>query len=296
MSKIDLHIHSKYSDDGEFSPQEIVEQCRAQGIEMAAITDHNSVRAVPEMVAAAGRLRVISGVELDCTYGGRNFHLLGYGFDYTREEFSMIEADILNQEKNAAEEKIRLFRRATGIPVNVTSILAASVNGVVPGELIAEIVLAQKDAKQYEVLLPYLPGGAKSDMPNVRFYWDFFSEGKPAYVPIKYLTLPDAVALIHSAGGIAVLAHPGQNLAGDDSLLNGIISEKIDGIEAFSSYHSKSAMVSYLYVAEENGLLVTCGSDFHGKHKPRIKLGGHGATWDDYDLMAGVEKRLAQCR
>lgn len=83
----------------------------------------------------------------------------------------------------------------------------------------SEIVLARGDAQQYEILRPYLPGGGKSDMPYVRFYWDFFSEGKMAYVPVHYLPLPEAVALIHRAGGIAVLAHPGQNLGGDDTLL-----------------------------------------------------------------------------
>lgn len=287
MSRIDLHIHTSYSGDGEFSPEEIVAQCRKQNMELIAITDHNSVRGVSEALKAATDICVISGVELDCTYSGRNFHLLGYCFDHTRREFDQIEQNILQQEKAAAEQKIQMFRMASGIPVVAEEVMKAAENGVVTGELIAQIVLAREDAQRYEILHPYLPGGAKSDMPNVRFYWDFFSEGKAAYVPIHYLSLTEAVELVHSAGGAAVLAHPGQNLAGDDALLKGIILENIDGIEVFSSYHSKETAQHYLEAAEQNNLFVTCGSDFHGEHKPSIQLGGHRAFWEDQKIMAG---------
>lgn len=292
MSEIDLHIHSRVSDDGEYSPREIIAKCKLQGLKTIAITDHNSVRGVEEALAQADSLRVISGVELDCLYHGKNFHILGYGFDHSRKEFGEVEQDILRQEKNIAEEKIHLFRQFTGIPISADEVFAASENGVVTGEMIAELVLARKDAEQYDLLRSYLPGGMKSDMPNVRFYWDFFSEGKPAYVPVRYLALPDAVALIHGAGGIAVLAHPGQNFAGDDTLLPGIIAEKLDGIEVFSSYHNLATSEHYLDIALQNNLLVTCGSDFHGKHKPKISLGGHGAIWEDSQLLAGIEVRL----
>ena len=270
MSRVDLHIHTKFSDDGEFSPEEIIRQCEACGMEWIAVTDHNCVRGVAEALKAAVKVRVIRGVELDCVYRGQNFHLLGYGIDVNREEFAAVEQDILQQERRAAEEKIRLFRQAAGIVVDADEILAGADNGVVTGEQIAEHVLKRGDADRYEILAPYLSGGEKSDMPNVRFYWDFFTKGKPAYVEISYLSLPDAAALIHSAGGAAVLAHPGQNLGGDDELLDQITEEKIDGIEVFSSYHSREQALHYLEAAEQKGLFVTCGSDFHGKNKPNI--------------------------
>ena len=293
MSRIDLHIHSCYSGDGELTPKEIVTLAKRQNMSVISITDHNSVRAVPEALAVADGLTVLPGVELDCTYGGKGFHLLGYGFNFTLEEFPAIEADLLRQEQAAGAEKVRLFREATGLPVNTDQVLAAAPDGVVTGELIAELLLAREDAGRYELLLPYLPGGEKSDMPNVRFYWDFFSEGKVAYIPIRYLSLPDAVSLIHRAGGYSVLAHPGQNLAGDDMLLPGILSCGVTGIEAFSSYHSAETAAHYLDAAEQNHLLVTCGSDFHGKHKPNITLGGHGAAWDDEKLLAGLSPWLS---
>lgn len=100
MSKIDLHIHSAASDDGEYTPQELVAMCTAQGMELIAVTDHNSVRSVTaaQSTASSCGLRVLSGVELDCTHKGRNFHLLGYGFDHTRKEFAQIEQEILDLE------------------------------------------------------------------------------------------------------------------------------------------------------------------------------------------------------
>lgn len=293
MSKIDLHIHSFMSDDGELSPREIIEQCQSLNMELIAITDHNSVRGISRALSIAEDIHIISGIELDCTYQGKNFHLLGYGFDHTRREFTEIEQDILKQEKNTAAKKIYLFSHATGIPISLKEVLDAAHGGIVTGELVAELLLKRKDASDYDLLLPYLPGGVKSDMPNVRFYWDYFSEGKPAYVPIQYLSLPDAVALIHETGGIAVLAHPGQNLGDDDSLLEHIIAEKIDGIEAFSSYHSNDAASHYLEIAQKNHLFVTCGSDFHGKHKPGIQLGGHNAFWDDQKLMTNMKTLLS---
>lgn len=288
MTKIDLHIHSSYSDDGEFTPQEIVSQCNERGMELIAITDHNSVKGVAEAMRAADSLKVIAGVELDCSYKGRNFHLLGYSFDFTKKEFAEIEQNILRQEEAAAEEKIRLFIKASGIPLNPSDIIAASKNGIVTGELIGEFVLALDNAYEFDILAPYLPGGIKSDMPYVRFYWDFFSEGKPAYVPIRYPELPDAAALIHNAGGIAVLAHPGQNLNEEDSLLSDIIAEGIDGIEVFSSYHNRPAAEYYLNIARQNHLLVTCGSDFHGKNKPKIQLGAHGLWLEDAVISSPI--------
>lgn len=278
MSKIDLHIHTNRSDDGEFSPAEVLTKAKKLNMDTIAITDHNSVRGIPEAHAAADTIQVLPGIELDCTYSGKNFHILGYCFDYTRPEFTTIEENILYQEKQAAEEKIQLFQRASGIPFKVSEILAAADEQIVTGELIGEILFAREDAWHYEILRPYLPGGAKSEMPNVHFYWDFFSEGKVAYVPIRYLSLPDAISLIHSAKGHAILAHPGQNLGGDDTLLSHIISEGIDGIEAFSTYHNKLIMQHYYEKALRNHLHVTCGSDFHGKNKPQIQLGAHGAN------------------
>ena len=298
MSKVDLHIHSIKSSDGEFPVGDILEMCKSAGMKLISITDHNSVKGVSESKELAettgAGIKVLSGVELDCTYKGSFFHLLGYGFDHIRKEFSEIEEDILNQEKAAGKERIRLFQETTRIPLDATAILNAAQGGIVPGELIGEHALAKENAKDYAVLLPYLPGGEKSDMPYVRIYWDFFAPEKAAYVPVWFISLQDAIKLIHSAHGIAVLAHPGQNLDGNIKLLNDIIAEGIDGIEVYSSYHSADEAACFLDIARENNLLVSCGSDFHGKTKPAIQVGGHGSLLEDQEVIESFHLKLGQ--
>lgn len=281
MSKIDLHIHSNKSDDGELCAKEIMKICKQQGMKLISITDHNAIGSVHEAMQYTKDIQVLSGIELDCTYEGYNFHMLGYNIDHTQPIFATIEKDILRQEQQAAKEKIYAFQKATGIPLTLDEVLPHSENGVVSGELIAEILLKRADAQTYPCLQPYILGGSKSDMPNVHFYWDYFSKGKVAYIPINYLTLPQAIEIIHATGGQAVLAHPGQNLHGDDTLLSHIIQEGIDGMEAYSSYHSAETAKHYVDIAMHHQLMITCGSDFHGKHKPTIALGDHHAQWGD---------------
>lgn len=277
MTRIDLHMHSNCSEDGEFSPEELLHLGKQAQLDYLSITDHNTVRGVSAALALADQtgIEVISGVELDCVHMGRNFHLLGYGFDHTRSVFAEIEQSILTQERAAAEEKIALIQKAIGIALSAQEVLAAAGGGIVTGELIAEILLQKEHAKEHAVLLPYLAGGTRSDNPYVNFYWDYFSQGKPAYVPIRFMSLSEGVELIHSAGGIAVLAHPGQNLRGDYAFMDKIIETGIDGAEAYSSYHSEAEAALFYSMAQQHNLLVSCGSDFHGKTKPSIALCGH---------------------
>lgn len=277
MKKIDLHMHSSYSDDGEFSSKELLDLGKQAGLSCLSITDHNCVEGVSEALSLSGQygIQVIPGVELDCEHEGRGFHLLGYGFDHTKPVFAEIEQSILMQEQAAAKQKIELFQSATGIPLSAAEVLKGAKNGIVTGELIAEILLQRQDAPEYELLRPYLEGGVRSDNPYVNFYWDFFAQGQPAYVPIHFISLTEGVKLLHDAGGIAVLAHPGQNLQGDYAFLEQIIETDIDGIEAYSSYHGHVEAALFDNFAQQHGLLVTCGSDFHGKTKPSIPLGGH---------------------
>ena len=291
MAKIDLHMHSNCSDDGEFSARALTTLCRDAGLRYFAIADHNSVRAVSEALALAPQMgmQAISGVELDCVHEGRNFHLLGYHFDHTQPVFAEIEQCILEQERHVAGRKIALIREATGIPLREEEVYAAADDGVVTGELIAELLLKRADAAGYAVLRPYQPGGSRADNPFVNFYWDYFSQGKPAYVPIEYLSLAEGVRLLHEAGGVAVLAHPGQNLKGDNAFLERILPAGIDGIEAYSSYHSPEEAAYFAAFARENRLFVTCGSDFHGKIKPAISLGGHGAGEQEPAIIEALQ-------
>lgn len=293
----DLHMHSHYSGDGEFSPEELVRQCAERGIKIMAIADHNCARANEAGAAAAAKAGItyIPSIEIDCTFADVNFHVLGYGIDAAADDFAQIEQNIVSQSEKASHTMLEATKRL-GFAVTETELAKLAENMFHPsiwtGEMFAEVLLAKPEYQDHPLFAPYRPGGARSDNPFVNFYWDYYAQGKPCYAPIEYPTLPDTVARIHKNGGRAVLAHPGVNLAGHEELLEPLLAAGIDGVEAFSSYHSPEVCHFYYDKAQTGGLFVTCGSDYHGKTKPSIGLGGHGCLLSDEEMAAQLQRLL----
>lgn len=289
---IDLHMHSRYSEDGEFTPAELVEQCRRQGVTTMSITDHNCARANMEARAQAEAkgIRYISGIEIDCAYKGIDFHVLGYGMDAQSADLARIEENIEQQSLHASLERLEKTQ-LMGFRVTENEMWERSKDaywkGSWAGELFAEVLLEKPEYADHPLLRPYRPGGARSDNPLVNFYWDFYAQGKPCYASMEYPPMEDVVATIRRNGGTVVLAHPGVNLKGREELLGEILELGFDGVEAFSSYHSGPQAAEFSRQARARGLLVTCGSDYHGKTKPSIHLGGYGDA--DPSLLAEVE-------
>lgn len=278
---IDLHMHSRYSEDGEFTPAELVEQCFRQGITTMSITDHNCVRGNAEARAAAKLrgIQYISGIEIDCVYKELDFHVLGYGIDEQSRDFACIEENIERQSFLASLKRLEKTQ-VLGFHVTQNEMWALSRDaywkGSWSGELFAELLLAKPEYAEHPLLRPYRPGGARSDNPYVNFYWDYYAQGKPCYVKMAYPPMEDIIGIIHRNRGKAVLAHPGVNLKGREELLGEILDLGIDGIEAFSSYHTPEQAGEFYRQALDRGLFATCGSDYHGKTKPSIRLGGYG--------------------
>lgn len=278
---IDLHMHSRYSDDGQFTPEELVEQCFRQGIATLSVTDHNCARANPEARAAAEAkgMRYISGIEIDCVYGGIDFHVLGYGIDAQSEDFVRIEKNIARQCALASLTRLEKTREM-GFWIAQGELEALSKDAYWKqswtGEMIAEVLLGKPEYTNHPLLMPYRPGGARGDNPYVNFYWDFFAQGKSGYVKMINPPMEEIVEAIHRNHGKAVLAHPGVNLKGRESLLGKILDLGFDGVEAYSGYHTAQQAAAFCRQARERGLAVTCGSDYHGKTKPAIRLGGYG--------------------
>lgn len=287
MSWLDLHMHTFISNDGEFMPDELMELCGRAGLKTVAIADHNSTRAYKLAAQKAEHLGIelIPAVELDCTFQGTDLHVLGYGIDTEYEKYRAIEKELLAKEQEASTKRVELVE-AAGVKINHEVALSLAHDGVLTGEVIAETALM--DSCNHELLKEYLPGGTRSDNPFVNFYWDWCSQGKIAYVPIEFISLESAVAVILESGGIPVLAHPGNNVKEDEKLLEGICSKGVCGMEVFSSYHSKEQTGFYLKWAQERNLLITAGSDFHGKTKPSISLG----KMDTYGMEEQIYREL----
>lgn len=274
MAHIDLHLHSSVSLDGDLSPRGLVELCSQEGITLAALTDHNAVSGVPEFSWRGAQLgiRVIPGVELDCTAEGLQLHILGYGIDITNGKLMQIERSVLEMQRTLSLRQMDAVEEL-GILLDRDALMEQTKNGVVSTQMIAAGALVFPQNQNHPLLRPFLPGGSRSDQPLVDFYLDICSPGKPAYVPVSYISASEAIQVIHDAGGIAVLAHPAINLQGREKLIEYFLNLPLDGLEVFSSYHNAIETAFYLDLAQKYHLLITGGSDFHGKVKPNLRMG-----------------------
>lgn len=275
MSYIDLHMHSYYSDDGEFEPKQLIDLCLEKNIKYFSIADHNSVRGIKEAkeYCVGKNINIIPAIELDCTFNEINLHVLGYGIDCDKTVFYDIENNIIKQEQFASKKRMKLVKEL-GIDFSDEVINSLSRNGVVNGEMIAEAAMKFDKNHENPLLMPYYENGSRSDNPYVNFYWDYCAQGKVAYAEVSFISLQEAINIIEESGGIPILAHPGNNIKENINLLEQIISCGIKGIEVYSSYHSREQVEFYKKFSLKHKLLLTCGSDFHGKTKPSIVIGG----------------------
>ena len=167
---IDLHMHSLYSDDGEFSPESLVAQCAAAGFSLMSICDHNCVQANPaaQAEARAQGIHFIPGIEIDCIYQGHNFHIIGYGIDFLSDDFERIE-DNIRQQGRAASLNMLEKTRALGFELAEGELIALAQDSYWPetwtGEMFADVLLSKPAYQNHPLLAPYRPGAARSDAP-----------------------------------------------------------------------------------------------------------------------------------
>lgn len=285
MAAIDLHIHSQYSCDGEFAVADLVAMCSARGLKAFSITDHNSVKGASEACALASQteLRFLPGIEIDCNFKGVDMHLLGYGIAWQSADFSTLEQAVSAKVMDSFGAMVDNLCRL-GFAVDADAVLAAAAGGLPTGELIAEVMLC--DSKYHTpLLLPYLPGGARSDMPYINFYLDYFAQGRPAYVQVEYMPFTQAVELICDNGGVPIVAHPGLNFRGRERAAEELLDRGAAGLEVFNNYHDASQVDYLATLTVQRNAWMTCGSDFHGKTKPRIAIG-------QFASVKGFESRL----
>lgn len=273
MIKADLHIHSHYSSDGEFEVSDIISKGLAQQIDYLSLTDHNSVRGTDEAVVLAKEAGItfIPGIEIDCNFEGIDLHVLGYQVNWKSVDFTQLEESVYSKVMDSFAEMIHNINKL-GFIIDAEAVLAQA-NGKLPtGELIAEVMLS--DEKYYSPLLaPYMKGGERSDMPYINFYLDYFAQGKPAFVPISFITYKDAIEMIKDNGGIPIVAHPGLNLKNKEELTEKLLDHGAEGLEVFNNYHSMEQINYFAALVQKRNAIMTCGSDFHGKTKPLINIG-----------------------
>ena len=292
MNQIDLHIHSYHSLDGEFSEAELVNQAKSAGLKVMAVADHNSAQSAEKGMALAEKAGIvwIPAIEIDCDFQGTNVHLLGYRIDYRNPVFLKLTKQVEEMEREASGLRIEKTQ-ALGLPVSRDDFPGKEI--IIPEE-IAEVLLARNDAATYPILRPYLPGGDRSDNPYVNFYWDYFAKDKPCYVPVFFMSLQEAVQLVKQTGGIPIVAHPEKTFGAIAPHLDELIAFGVEGLEVFSSYHSPGEIAGLYELAKSKDLLVTFGSDYHGKTKPSVCLGMTCCEMPNEDQLDEVVRLITQ--
>jgi len=267
-------MHTTISNDGTYSPETIIQMCHEAGLEIVALADHNSTKAfrIAKPIADAYGMKLIPAVELDCHIDGINLHVLGYGINPNHPTFDAYEEEILTQERISSQFVVNKIREL-GIHLEDKALNRVQIHGVITGEMIAEVALEDSKNDNNELLVPYREGGSRSQNPLVNFYWDYCAQGKVAYYPIQFRTIDEIIQMINDAGGFAILAHPGNNIKTNVDVFKKIIDKGVIGVEVYSSYHSPEVIEHYHALALEHDLIMTLGSDFHGKTKPSIHLG-----------------------
>lgn len=256
--KVDLHTHSTAS-DGEYTPRELIRLAKARGVETLALTDHDTIDGLPEAMeeGAAQGIDVIPGVELTAKEHP-NFHILGYAIN---RDDPFLKELCAGQKARRERHKFRIaeFLAEHGVIVDLKEVEALAGNGTVGRPHFAQVMVRQ------------------GYVQNSREAFDRYLDTED-YRKLKQdrLSAQECIAVIHRAGGKAVLAHPYQLELEDGPLEEQVAAMKawgLDGIECFYSKHTPQQEAFYLQLAERYGLHVTAGSDFHGERvHPEIEI------------------------
>lgn len=270
----DLHLHTRFS-DGTYSPEELTAQAQRHGLKAVALTDHDSVEGCPQTqsLCEAVGIEFLTGTELTAEQDGNEIHILGYLFDATNAKLLSELAKFQSVRQNRIHEMVARLNRV-GVPLKAEAVFALA-NCRSPGRPHVARALAQ--------------AGLCANLDEA--FERFLKKNRPAYVPKFKMSAADAIALIHQAGGVAVMAHPGLNRT--DEVIPGMVEAGMDGIECFHTKHSTATVEHYLELADKFKLLVTGGSDCHGMSKGAPVM---GTVKLPYQHVEKLKERAAQRR
>ena len=273
MKFADLHLHTHFS-DGTFSPEELTGHAQRLGFAALALTDHDSVEGCARMAAAchAAGIEFITGTELTAEYNDTELHILGYFLD-TQNQKLLVE---LSRFQSVRQDRIRemvVRLNALNIPLEAETVFALA-NCRSPG--------------RPHVARALVKAGLVKNLDEA--FERFLKKNRPAWVPKAKMSALEGVELIHQAGGLAVMAHPGLNRT--DEIIPALVDAGLDGIECFHTKHTAAMSDRYLEIAGRFNLLVTGGSDCHGFSKGKPLIGNVKLPYEHIErLKAKVASR-----
>ncbi|MDH5299945.1 MAG: PHP domain-containing protein [Gammaproteobacteria bacterium] len=273
----DLHAHSTFS-DGTLSPEDLVARAQEKGVNVLALTDHDTVAGVARAQAAAKEqgIELIPGVEISVSWRNTTIHIVGLNVDPFNERL-LAGLDSLRQLRELRAQRIAHKLEKQGFENALADTIALAGCEAVTRTHFARLIIAR---------------GRESDMESVFKKW-LGRKGK-AYVAGEWASLPDALDWIQQAGGQAVIAHPARYDMTNTKLGELIADFKQHGgvaMEVASSSHNVAEKARMAGCARRHDLLASVGSDFHSPGNPRIELGaylqlpeGTEPVWRDWSL------------
>jgi 3',5'-nucleoside bisphosphate phosphatase len=276
--RIDLHTHSRVS-DGTDSPAELVRAAAAGGLDVVALTDHDTAAGWPEAVTAAQEagIELVRGMEISATYERRNVHLLAYLFDPT---YPPLVAELDTVLAGRSERLPRMIEKLNGlgIPITVEDVIAVSGDAAVSGRphvadaLVRMGVVADR-TEAFDTLIGW---------------------GKPAYLSRPAADLVPMIRIIAAAGGVTVIAHPWGRSGlrrPDEAELSTLLDAGLSGIEVDHQDHDEDERAALRAMAADLGLVATGSSDYHGTGKVGHPLGVNTTDPEQYaELLSRAER------
>jgi 3',5'-nucleoside bisphosphate phosphatase len=266
MKFADLHLHTSFS-DGTFTPEELVLQAQKNGLSCIALTDHDTVQGCARTAAACAPVLIefIPGTELTAEHDDTEVHILGYFLDTQNQTLLAEIAKFQAVRKQRIYEMVARINEI-GVPLKAEAVFALA-NCESPGRPhVARTLVKEGLARNLD-----------------EAFERFLKKGRPAWVPKAKMSARESVDLIHQAGGLAVMAHPGLNRT--DDIIPALVDAGLDGIECFHTKHSTNMAERYLGLADQFHLLVTGGSDCHGFSKARPLIGTVRLPYEHVEKM-----------
>lgn len=261
IRRADLHMHTTCS-DGVLSPTELVRLARRHGLHAIAVTDHDCIDGIAEAQAAgkAHHVEVVPGVELSVTVGATEVHLLAYFFDVNHRGLR----EHLNAFREKRRERVAHMvekLRAQKVPITMAHVEQRAEDGVLARPHVAQALLDIGAVEEYgEAFERYL------------------RDGGPAFVAKPLFPAAEALAMVHEAGGIGVLAHPGHWTS--DRTTMALIQAGLDGIETIHPSHDDMLTRYYRQIVRDFALIETGGSDYHGGFPDEVeRLGRYSVSY-----------------
>ena len=243
--RIDLHTHTTAS-DGLLSPEQLVEKARQAGVQVLAVCDHDSTEGVDPAVAAGKRsgVEVIPAVEINTDVDQGEVHVLGYFLDHRQLWLQEFLRKLRGGRVNRARQMVEKLN-ALGIKIDFARVRE----------------LARGAIGRPHVAWAIVEAGAAKSVDEA--FTRYIGRNGPAYVERLKVLPEEAVRVILRAGGIPVLAHPGWGF--HEPLIPQLVAAGLEGLEVYYPDHTPAMQAHFLSLANQHGLLVTGGTDYHGE-------------------------------